>query len=111
MANRLSQIPEVDYIVQYDPPDNATDYIHRVGRTARGVNTKGKSLLFLQPHETGFLAHLKASKVPVVEYDFPPKAILNVQSQLEKLVSTQYYLQQSAKEGFTSYIHAYASHR
>ena len=42
------QIPSVDFIVQFDPPDNARDYIHRVGRTARGSGTKGRSLLFLQ---------------------------------------------------------------
>ena len=29
-------IPYVDWIVQYDPPDEPKEYIHRVGRTARG---------------------------------------------------------------------------
>ncbi|EGS23377.1 ATP-dependent RNA helicase-like protein [Thermochaetoides thermophila DSM 1495] len=110
VAARGLDIPQVDWIVQFDPPDDPRDYIHRVGRTARGNNGKGRSLLFLQPCELGFLAHLKAAKVPVVEYDFPKNKILNVQSQLEKLISTNYYLNQSAKEGYRSYIHAYASH-
>ena len=70
----------------------------------------GKSLLFLMPHEVGFLSHLKAAKVPVIEYEFPPSKISNVQSQLERLVAEQYYLQQAAKEGYRSYIYAYASH-
>ncbi|KAL2265864.1 hypothetical protein VTJ83DRAFT_6964 [Remersonia thermophila] len=110
VAARGLDIPQVDWIVQYDPPDDPRDYIHRVGRTARGTNNKGRSLLFLQPHELGFLAHLKAAKVPVVEYDFPKNKILNVQSQLEKLIGSNYYLNQSAKDGYRSYIHAYASH-
>ncbi|KAL2160698.1 hypothetical protein VTH06DRAFT_894 [Thermothelomyces fergusii] len=110
VAARGLDIPQVDWIVQFDPPDDPRDYIHRVGRTARGNNSKGRSLLFLQPCELGFLAHLKAAKVPVVEYDFPKNKILNVQSQLEKLISSNYYLNQSAKEGYRSYIHAYASH-
>lgn len=96
--------------MQFDPPDNARDYIHRVGRTARGTDTKGRSLLFLQPNEVGFLSHLKAARVPVVEFEFPIKKIVNVQSQLEKLIGKNYYLQQSAKEAFKSYLHAYASH-
>lgn len=110
VAARGLDIPAVDWIVQFDPPDDPRDYIHRVGRTARGNNTKGRSLLFLQPNELGFLAHLKAAKVPVVEYDFPKSKILNVQSQLEKLIGQNYYLNQSAKDGYRSYLHAYASH-
>ncbi|KAJ4388310.1 ATP-dependent RNA helicase [Neurospora sp. IMI 360204] len=110
VAARGLDIPAVDWIVQFDPPDDPRDYIHRVGRTARGNNTKGRSLLFLQPNEMGFLAHLKAAKVPVVEYDFPKSKILNVQSQLEKLIGQNYYLNQSAKDGYRSYLHAYASH-
>jgi ATP-dependent RNA helicase DDX18/HAS1 len=33
-----------------------------------------------------------------------------VQSQLEKLIGQNYFLSQSAKEAFKSYLHAYASH-
>ncbi|TRX94610.1 hypothetical protein FHL15_004382 [Xylaria flabelliformis] len=51
-----------------------------------------------------------AARVPVVEYDFPAKKILNIQSQLEKLINSNYYLNQSAKEGYRAYLHAYASH-
>ncbi|ETS02817.1 ATP-dependent RNA helicase HAS1 [Trichoderma reesei RUT C-30] len=110
VAARGLDIPAVDFIVQFDPPDNTRDYIHRVGRTARGANGKGRSLLFLQPNEVGFLSYLKAARVPVVEFEFPRKKIINVQSQLEKLIGKNYYLQQSAKEAFKSYLHAYASH-
>ncbi|EOO00313.1 putative atp-dependent rna helicase has1 protein [Phaeoacremonium minimum UCRPA7] len=110
VAARGLDIPAVDWIVQFDPPDDPRDYIHRVGRTARGSNTKGRSLMFLQPSEVGFLAHLKAARVPVVEFDFPASKIQNIQSQLEKLIGQNYYLNQSAKEGYRSYLHAYASH-
>ncbi|KAM4066507.1 DEAD/DEAH box helicase [Hirsutella rhossiliensis] len=110
VAARGLDIPAVDFIVQFDPPDNTRDYIHRVGRTARGADGRGRSLMFLQPSEVGFLSHLKAARVPVVEFDFPTKKIMNVQSQLEKLIGKNYYLQQSAKDAFKSYLHAYASH-
>lgn len=33
-----------------------------------------------------------------------------MQSQLERLISQNYYLNKSAKEGYRSYLHAYASH-
>lgn len=110
VAARGLDIPAVDWIVQFDPPDDPRDYIHRVGRTARGANTKGRSLMFLQPSEVGFLSHLKAARVPVVEFEFPSAKVYNIQSQLEKLIGKNYYLNQSAKEGYRSYLHAYASH-
>ncbi|CAL3972782.1 hypothetical protein PZA11_004192 [Diplocarpon coronariae] len=110
VAARGLDIPAVDWIVQFDPPDDPRDYIHRVGRTARGSNGKGRSLMFLQPSEVGFLTHLKAARVPVVEFDFPAKKIVNVQSQLEKLISQNYYLNKSAKDGYRSYLQAYSSH-
>lgn len=110
VAARGLDIPAVDWIVQFDPPDDPRDYIHRVGRTARGANTKGRSLMFLQPSEVGFLSHLKAARVPVVEFEFPSSKVYNIQSQLEKLIGKNYYLNQSAKDGYRSYLHAYASH-
>ncbi|KAI9823138.1 MAG: ATP-dependent RNA helicase [Thelocarpon impressellum] len=110
VAARGLDIPSVDWIVQFDPPDDPRDYIHRVGRTARGSGGKGRSLMFLQPSEVGFLKHLKEARVPVVEFEFPAKRIVNVQSQLEKLIGQNYYLNKSAKDGYRSYLQAYASH-
>jgi ATP-dependent RNA helicase DDX18/HAS1 len=109
VAARGLDIPDVDWIVQYDPPDDPREYIHRVGRTAR-AGGRGKALLFLLPTELGFLRYLKASKVPLNEYQFPSNKIANVQSQLEKLIAKNYYLNKSAKEGYRSYLLAYASH-
>ena len=109
VAARGLDIPAVDWIVQFDPPDDPRDYIHRVGRTARGSNAQGKSLLFLLPSELGFLRYLKHAKVPLNEYQFPSSKIANVQGQLEKLIDKNYYLNQSAKDGYRSYIQAYSS--
>ncbi|CAK7221025.1 ATP-dependent RNA helicase [Sporothrix bragantina] len=110
VAARGLDIPAVDWIVQFDPPDDGRAYVHRVGRTARGKQGRGKSLLFLLPSEVGFLAYLREARVPVVEYEFPTNKVRNVQAQLEKLLSQNYYLHQSAKDGFRAYLHAYASH-
>ena len=92
VAARGLDIPAVDWIIQFDPPDEPKSYIHRVGRTARGSTGKGKALLFLQPSEVGFLQHLEEARVPLVEFEFPEKKILNIQSQLEQLVGKNYYL-------------------
>ncbi|XP_061364660.1 DEAD-box ATP-dependent RNA helicase 27-like [Gastrolobium bilobum] len=110
VAARGLDIPDVDWIVQYDPPDEPKEYIHRVGRTARGEGGKGNALLFLIPEELRFLHYLKAAKVPVKEYAFDDKKLANIQSQLEKLVASIYHLNNMAKEAYRSYILAYNSH-
>ncbi|KAJ9121265.1 ATP-dependent RNA helicase [Naganishia onofrii] len=109
VAARGLDIPKVDWIIQFDPPDDPRDYIHRVGRTAR-AGKSGKSLLFLLPSEQGFLQFLAAAKVPLNKYEIKPDMIANVQDQLEKLISKNYYLHQSAKDGYRSYLQAYASY-
>lgn len=110
VAARGLDIPAVDWIIQFDPPDEPKEYIHRVGRTARGVNAKGKALLFLLPSEMGFLRHLKAARVPLNEYEFPDSKVAKVQPQLEKLIAENYALNRSAKDGYRSYLQSYASH-
>lgn len=82
VAARGLDIPAVDWIVQFDPPDDPKEYIHRVGRTARGETGQGRALLFLLPEELLFLRYLKQAKVPLNEYEFPNKKIANVQMQV-----------------------------
>jgi ATP-dependent RNA helicase DDX18/HAS1 len=79
VAARGLDIPYVDWIVQYDPPDDPKEYIHRVGRTARGATGRGKALLFLLPEELGFLKYLRAARVAMNEYEFPDNKVANVQ--------------------------------
>jgi ATP-dependent RNA helicase DDX18/HAS1 len=111
VAQRGLDFPQVDWIVQYDPPDDPHDYIHRVGRTARGANGTGKALIMLLSSELGFLRYLKQAKVPLNEYEFPTNKLANISGQYQKLVDRNYYLNKSAREAYKSYLHAYASHK
>jgi ATP-dependent RNA helicase DDX18/HAS1 len=110
VAARGLDIPSVDWIVQFDPSDDPKEYIHRVGRTARGPNGVGRALLFLLPSELGFLKYLRAAKVPVTEFDFPQSKISNVSSQMESLISKNHHLNCCAKDAYKSYVQAYATH-
>ncbi|GLD94285.1 hypothetical protein PINS_up002896 [Pythium insidiosum] len=58
VAARGLNLPTVQWIVQYDPPTETRDYVHRVGRTARSGN-QGSSLLFLLPSESAYLEYLQ----------------------------------------------------
>jgi len=110
VAARGLDIPLVDWIVQFDPPDDPKEYIHRVGRTARGEGGTGHALLILRPEELGFLRYLKQAKVPLNEYEFGWNKIANIQPQLEKLIEKNYFLNKSALLAYKSYVAAYAAH-
>ncbi|XP_006821167.1 uncharacterized protein LOC100374033 [Saccoglossus kowalevskii] len=110
VAARGLDIPAVDWIVQYDPPDDPKEYIHRVGRTARGIDGRGHALLILRPEELGFLRYLKNAKVPLSEFEFSWNKIANIQSQLERLIEKNYFLHKSSQEAYKSYVRAYDSH-
>eukprot|EP00560_Eucampia_antarctica_P001832 CAMPEP_0197840994 /NCGR_PEP_ID=MMETSP1437-20131217/45924_1 /TAXON_ID=49252 ORGANISM="Eucampia antarctica, Strain CCMP1452" /NCGR_SAMPLE_ID=MMETSP1437 /ASSEMBLY_ACC=CAM_ASM_001096 /LENGTH=644 /DNA_ID=CAMNT_0043450683 /DNA_START=816 /DNA_END=2751 /DNA_ORIENTATION=- len=58
VAARGLNLPGVDWIVQYDPPCEIADYIHRAGRAARAGNA-GHALLFLLPSERQYIEVLK----------------------------------------------------
>ncbi|XP_066279062.1 ATP-dependent RNA helicase DDX18-like isoform X1 [Branchiostoma lanceolatum] len=109
VAARGLDIPAVDWIVQFDPPDDPKEYIHRVGRTAR-AGGRGHALLILRPEELGFLRYLKAAKVPLNEFEFSWSKIADIQPQLEKLIDKNYFLHKSAMEGYKSYVRAYDAH-
>ncbi|CAJ0961618.1 unnamed protein product, partial [Mesorhabditis belari] len=110
VAARGLDIPAVDWIIQFDPPDEPREYIHRVGRTARGKDGTGNALIILRPEELGFLRYLRQAKVVLNEFDFSWNKVANIQSQLEELIGKNYYLNKSAKEAYKSYVRAYDSH-
>lgn len=58
VSARGIDIPDVDYVVNYDLPDVAENYVHRVGRTGRGTK-KGLAVSFCSPEEKPMLAEIE----------------------------------------------------
>ncbi len=54
VACRGIDIPSVDYVLNYDLPDNPENYVHRCGRTGRGKN-RGQALSFCSSGEIELL--------------------------------------------------------
>jgi ATP-dependent RNA helicase RhlE len=54
VAARGIDIPNVDYVINYDIPDVAENYVHRCGRTGRG-NNRGQALSFCSESEKPLL--------------------------------------------------------
>jgi ATP-dependent RNA helicase RhlE len=58
VSARGIDIPDVDYVVNYDLPDVAENYVHRVGRTGRGAK-KGLAVSFCSPEEKPVLDEIE----------------------------------------------------
>ena len=66
VASRGLDLPAVQWVVQFTPPCSTEDYVHRVGRTARAGGA-GRALIFLAPHETGYVQRLQKQGVKLEE--------------------------------------------
>jgi ATP-dependent RNA helicase RhlE len=58
VSARGIDIPDVDYVINYDLPDIAETYVHRVGRTGRGVK-RGKAITFCSTEEIPLLEEIE----------------------------------------------------
>lgn len=52
---------KVDWVLQWDPPSNASAFIHRVGRTARQGN-EGSSLILLLNSEEAYVDFIERNQ-------------------------------------------------
>ena len=71
VASRGLHIPDVQYVINYDLPQDAEDYVHRIGRTAR-AGASGNAISFgcetyaiSLPDIEAYIGH----KIPVANYD------------------------------------------
>ena len=58
VSARGIDIANVDFVVNYDLPDQAENYVHRVGRTGRGTQ-KGLAVSFCSPEEKPMLDEIQ----------------------------------------------------
>ena len=117
------------FAIQYDPPCETTDYVHRVGRTAR-KGLSGQSLIFLLPSEASYVQLLGShSLVPEplslqsllqeVSALIPGStkfknceemSAVILQRRTERVALANRYLTGAARQAFRSHVRAYATH-
>ncbi|MDP5170961.1 MAG: DEAD/DEAH box helicase [Bacteroidia bacterium] len=59
LTARGVDIPQVDYVINYDMPEQDENYVHRVGRTGRASH-KGQAVSFCSEEEKPILAKIEA---------------------------------------------------
>ena len=73
VSARGIDIPNVEYVVNYDLPDKLENYVHRVGRTGRG-DKKGQAVSFCSEQEKELLEIIEKNlEKPIQKMDISKK--------------------------------------
>jgi ATP-dependent RNA helicase DDX55/SPB4 len=110
VMGRGVDIPTVHWVLQYDPPSNATSFVHRCGRTAR-IGNEGNALLFLMPNEETYIPFLSLNqKVPVEQFQDFLQPVSNMTGKLRKLALKDRDILEKGMRAFVSYVQSYNKH-
>ncbi|KAK7089702.1 ATP-dependent RNA helicase DDX55-like isoform X2 [Littorina saxatilis] len=102
-------IPDVNWVIQYDPPSSASAFVHRCGRTARIGNT-GNALVMLLPAEDAFIQFIKINqKVPLSQME-KNSEVPSMVNKLRALASKDRALHDKGMRAFVSFIQSYIKH-
>lgn len=108
VAARGLDISDVTHVINFDTPDIAGDYIHRIGRTGR-VGKTGTAITFISAAEEEYWTAIEELMKMKIEVDKLPKGI-EVSKHLikdEKTVSTgKDYLKDVSRPKTTGQVHA-----
>ncbi|XP_039429486.1 probable ATP-dependent RNA helicase DDX55 homolog [Culex pipiens pallens] len=105
-------IPEVDWVLQWDPPSNAAAFVHRVGRTAR-QGQEGNALIMLLPTEDAYVEFLtRNQKVALkkVSFEVSEKKLTKTLNVLHRLQKSDRGVFDKANRAFVSHVQAYSKH-
>lgn len=115
VAARGVDFPQVDWIIQFHPPQDPSFFVHRVGRTAR-AGKSGRALLFLLPKEDAYIPFLRNRKVPLelITDALRPvetKGCPNILTFLREQQFKDRYILEKGTQAFISHIRSYKEHR
>ncbi|KAH8056978.1 box C/D snoRNA binding protein [Aureococcus anophagefferens] len=104
VAARGLDVPDVDWVVQLDAPEDAEAYVHRAGRAARN-GRPGKAMLVLLPSEEPRMAELlAAAKIPVKKVAINGKRTFSAAKHVEALVAARPEVKALAQKCFSAYV-------
>lgn len=66
VAARGLDVGDIDYVMQFDPPQDPATFVHRVGRAARAGRV-GRSMVFLTEEEESYVDFMKRRGVKIEE--------------------------------------------
>jgi ATP-dependent RNA helicase DDX55/SPB4 len=116
VAARGLDIPQVDLVVQLDPPSDYRVFLHRAGRAGR-AGRRGLAVVMLQPGpEEDFVSFLELRKTPISLLEKPNMSVTDEQARtaterIRSLAKADRAVFEVAQQAFVSWVRAYLEHR
>ncbi|KAL2175302.1 P-loop containing nucleoside triphosphate hydrolase protein [Thermothelomyces heterothallicus CBS 202.75] len=116
IAARGLDIPQVDLVVQHDPPTDTKVFIHRCGRAGR-AGRRGLAVVMLQPgHEEGYVQLLEVRQTPITPLTRPSISVTDaeaelVSSKIRDQAKADREIFQLAQRAFVSWARSYMEHQ
>uniref|UniRef100_A0A4W6DDU0 ATP-dependent RNA helicase n=1 Tax=Lates calcarifer TaxID=8187 RepID=A0A4W6DDU0_LATCA len=102
-------IPDVNWVLQYDPPSSASAFVHRCGRTAR-IGNQGNALVFLLPMEETYVNFLSINQKCPLQKMPPIGDVVDVLPKVKAMSLADRAMFDRGMRAFVSYVQAYAKH-
>uniref|UniRef100_A0A6A7FUY0 ATP-dependent RNA helicase n=1 Tax=Hirondellea gigas TaxID=1518452 RepID=A0A6A7FUY0_9CRUS len=102
-------IPQVGWVIQFDPPSQAESFIHRCGRTARG-GLVGSALLLLIPEELQYIKFIELNQKVNLDEMEAPKDVPVLLHKMRRLQLKDRSVMDRATRAYVSYIQFYLKH-
>lgn len=114
VAARGLDFPQVDLVVQIDPPSDPKSFLHRCGRAGR-AGRKGLSVIFLQPTEEDYISFLDVRKTPITPLAHPKILVTDAEvstttERMRDTVKQDRALHDKAQKAFVSWVRSYSKH-
>lgn len=113
VAARGIDVPDVDLVVQTDPPSDPDMFLHRCGRTGR-ANKVGRAIVFLNEGtpEEDYVDFMDVKRVHMSAFELPQDAQLHqqVQQKLEQFVRKDRARHELAIKAYVGFVRHYQKH-
>ncbi|KAI9891553.1 MAG: ATP-dependent rRNA helicase spb4 [Vezdaea aestivalis] len=116
VAARGLDIPEVDLVLQLDPPSDSKVFVHRCGRAGR-AGRRGLSIVLLQPgREEEYIRYMDIRKTPISPFigaDLRVKDddVVNAEDLMRETVLADRAIHDKAQRAFVSWVQSYRKHQ